>query len=575
MSRVFRQQVRTIRDGEAVTAGVANRPVLDLAGNVTVLRETLEQMRVGSSLVLRSQRVDPAAAAGRPVYLDGATGTWKPAVASLVSSGVDAGSWQFGPDSYVGGIVYSRVGRTGDILINGAMTLPAAWATTAFDGAYRPGPVYLSRATPGKLSTSGGLTVRVGVAYAGSNGSYTLVVQPSTREGMATHTHLRMELISDPAGLPNWSPEETEGETLLGELEAEGPYPDFRHDVAAPDSARPGWLPVRHPLLAGVPIPTGAKFWYNIGAHSALAAVWPPSPAYFASSAVVTVDGIIAGTDRVVSNAHGIWWMDNRWGRAPWSVNYRPYYTSSSSSSSSSPDPIAPLTLRRPDVVLWFNSIFTQTEAAFLTSLESPDGSLVVGEPSGGVATLSNNSGYAELAALPAAFYPAYGGVETERFGRMVAKRIAGPSESVSDVTALPCVQLHVSGATALYPVRVARAAQPGQSLYMRVRVRALHDGTSAFSIPALLQTYVTAAAVAPEGLQAPTAVTAAPAWDASAYSIAVSGGTYVDIESAPYLVPGSIGDVLNIAIRSQGLTGDNGQMSVFLAGVWFTFYSA
>lgn len=555
-ARVYRQAVRYVRNGEAVEAGVTNRPVRDLHGNVAAIREIVESMQVGQAIILRDQAVEASLSPGQPVYMDAATATWRPAKATLTMSGTDAGVWAFGPNSYVGGVLESRVGSRGSVVIAGKIQFSATWVLNTFDSAYVAGPVYLSRNTAGRLSTGSALSVRVGaVSGPDQDGMYTLYVAPSSREGITTHSHLRLPLIALPAGTPNHAPEHYD-DTLLGEMYAEGPYPGFTHQVAAPDANAPGWLPATHSAFAGLSVPAGAKFGYNIRQDPALSAVWPPSPAYFAQSAVVTVDGVVADETRVIANEYGIWWMMDAYGKAPWSVNFRPYFESSSSSSSSSEDEDLPL--RQPKLLLWFNSVAAQTESAFLTSVASPDESIKVQQTTGGVVSLVHNSHYLEQALIPFVVLP----VKTENSNRYAEHTVyLPPPNGLPDVidddvgpAGIPCVAFGGVGSVAYYKLDVSRI--PLQSrLLLRVRLRIANndsiksaDPTTLFSVTVGVQSPTTTGGALPTGLDH----TRILPWSAASSRLPMGGYTYVDIETETMAFDLAAGSEVTIVVRSD-----------------------
>lgn len=568
-ARVYRQAVRYVRNGEAVEAGVANRPVRDLHGNVAAIREIVESMQVGQAIILRDQTVEASLSPGQPVYMDAATATWRPARATLTMSGTDAGVWAFGPNSHVGGVLESRVGSRGSVVIAGKIRFSSTWVLNTFDGAYAAGPVYLSRNTAGKLSTGRELSVRVGaVSGPDQDGMYTLYVAPSSREGITTHSHLRVALSALPAGTPNRAPEHYD-DTLLGEMYAEGPYPGFTHQVAAPDANAPGWLPATHSAFAGLPVPAGAKFGYNIRQDPTLSAVWPPSPAYFAQSAVVTIDGVVADETRVIANEYGIWWMMDSYGKAPWSVNFRPYFESSSSSSSSSDAEDLPL--RQPKLLLWFNSVAAQTESAFLTSVASPDESIKVQQTTGGVVSLIHNAHYLETALMPFTVLPDENSPVTddETDTNIYAKRTAyipygsNPEApyGIHDVVdpfgpgALPCIAFYGKGSIALYSLDVART--PLQSrLLLKVRLRVANnsavastlDPTTLFSVTIGVQSPTTTGGALPAG----TEYTRTLPWSAASSRLPMGGYAYVDIETEARAFDLAAGSMVTLAVRSE-----------------------
>lgn len=602
-TRVYRSAVRYIRDGEPVDAGVTNRPVKDLHSNVAALRSAVEELKIGRAVIIRDERVDQALIPGQPVYFDAVNRIWRPARATLVSSGTDAGTWSYGPESFVGGVLESRVGSRGSILLTGASKFPVSWTTQAFDGPYSSGPVYLSRSVPGKLSTGGQLSVRVGmVSGPDENNEYTLIVMPSSREALTAHSHLRVVLFALPAGKPNRAPEYYEG-TLIGDFYPGGPYPDFKHSVDEPDTTKPGWLPIDHSSFSGLNKPAGAKFGYNIKAHAELAAVWPPSPAYFAKSAVITLDGGIADDAQVIANESGIWWMTDAYGKAPWSVNYRPYFeapppiiippttlessasslgsigseTSSSSfgslvpgdstipfsQSSSSSTPLPPLPLRQPKITLWFNSVVSQTTTTFITALTSEDLSVTITEPRGGILDLASDLNYIEQSLLPIATFPS----RTTNLNTYADTAVwaplstTSPSASVDDLLydiGIPGVIFTGQNARAYYMLDVRRVPTAGFYLDLSTKLR-LATGSTDDVIPTdAFSVFYQILEPAKTGRELPktTAGLRQLQWSTDSLRLPIGNTSYVDIETDFARIPVSSGAYIVLVVRSE-LEGD------------------
>lgn len=562
VTRVFRNSVRYIRDREPVDAGTTNRPIRDLHGNVAAIRAVVESMQVGQAIILRDQTLESALVAGQPVYLDAARNTWRAARATLTTSGTDAGVWAFGPDSYVGGVVESKVGNRGAVAVSGKLQFKQDWVRRVFDGSYAPGPVYLSRNTAGKLSTGKELSVRVGtVSGPDQHGVYTLIISPSTREGITAHSHLCMKLVAAPAGVPNRAPEHY-GDILIGETYAEGPYPGFRHKVMTPNVDSPGWLPASHPQFAGLPVPAGAKFGYNIKADRALAGVWPPSPAHFAKSAMVTVGGIIVDEATVVANEYGIWWMTDEYGKAPWSVNHRDYIEEDGMEYEPL-DTSRELPALVPRLMLWFNSIAAQTESSFLTAVVS-DGTIAVTQSPGGLVTLAAATGGIEQALAPVAvlpspetdadihavqtvYVPVGTGAEPYGFNDIPFPDV-GPG-------VLPCIEFTGAGAIAVYSVDVNRVPAQASRVKLAVRLRVANNNSDAGVSPTSLFHVIL-------GVQKPTTTgSALPVdtshtdvlpWATKNSELPMGGYTYVDIETEAKAFNVTPGDTVTIVVRSE-----------------------
>jgi hypothetical protein len=333
---------RQIVDGTDVKAAVTNVPSDDLFNLISYLKNTVDTLTTGRSVILTEQLLASATVQGTPVYLD-TDGTWKPAYAEL-SSSTNSTLFQLTSKSYVAGVVSAKSTATrGTVTLFGEINTTAA-ILALVEGTYVPGAVYyLSPMYPGMLTASKGVApVRACLIYGPDiSGNYKIIVNPDQRSQVEHHGHYRFELEDEPAGEAGCVPKK-EG-FLWGELEPEGPYPGIIHTIINADSSLPGWLPVNDPIFSGMTIPTGAKFGYNISQNTELSTMWPPMPI---DHVLVTVDGNDETDNLVVVNEDGIWWMDDDYGKAPWPVNLP---CSSDGSSSSSSYPIWPIR-----ITLWF-----------------------------------------------------------------------------------------------------------------------------------------------------------------------------------------------------------------------------
>ena len=291
----YTELVRLISDGESVSAGVTNRATQDLAQRTQNLREALQSLSSGQSLLHTNVAIQSGLAVGAPVYLDGAT--YKPAKAAAGSGSTPA------PESMVVGLVQSKLtDTTGAVAFAGRIPV-SDWSTVTEDGLSTPGVYYLSAATAGKLSRSrSSVAVYVGVLTA--DGSF--IIQPR-QPAYTDHDHTVFSLVGDPAGSVT--------DPAIGGV----------HAVTTPSTGSRGWLPANATYFTGwtigVQIPSNAKFGYNLqhASEAALLLSFPPVPV---ESAVAVQAGVTVTPSPLVVNAYGIWWVDDTYGNAPWPVDY-------------------------------------------------------------------------------------------------------------------------------------------------------------------------------------------------------------------------------------------------------------
>lgn len=292
--------VRVIVDGEPVAAATDNGPISDLTNRTDWLKANLEALAAGTQLVLRAQTALAGMDPGTVVYYDDTTSSYQPAVVS-----VDPTTLLAGPSTFWQGLVYSISGTTADIITFGLFAQdPSAWALVFEGGIFAAGDVFLSGVTPGFITTNP-TTTAIYIGHMKANGE--LLIRATDPNSFLDHVHYQRTLVGAPAG--------TVTDPAFGATQA----------VTVPNIALRGWLPANNTYFpgytTGVQIPTGAKFGYNIqqADETLLRQVFPmlpPENAQFAQG------GEILGTDLVVTNQYGIWWMDNTYGNAPWPVDY-------------------------------------------------------------------------------------------------------------------------------------------------------------------------------------------------------------------------------------------------------------
>jgi hypothetical protein len=294
--------VRLLVDGELVRAGVTNRPTQDLTRRTDYLKELLETLQAGQALVDTTAVLAPGLSVGTPVYRDSIDGIYKAAVADGAASAQDG---VVPASAYVAGVISLKsADTTGVVTLYGLAALTTAeWASVIDTGVFAPGQYYLAAAPSGKLTAArGGAAIYVGQLLA--DGTMRVGPKPPS---YAEHTHRQFDLVGAPAG------------TVVD------PSPGGTHTVGTPDTGQRGWLPATPTYFpgwtVGVQIPSNAKFGYNLDHPSEvlLKAAFPPTPI---ETAVATQSGLTISPAPLLINSYGIWWVDDAYGKAPWSTDY-------------------------------------------------------------------------------------------------------------------------------------------------------------------------------------------------------------------------------------------------------------
>jgi len=293
--------INFIVDGQPVAAATDNQALTQLTQRTQYLFEQLQLVAAGKQLVLNEQTVQAGVSVGETVYIDTTDNIFKPAEAAIDQDNLnladDRAFWQ--------GIVQTVAGTTASIVIGGAMELTTVeWAAVQDEGVFTAGDMFLSPINPGNITGSPG-TNAIYVGHLRSTGE--MIVRLGTPGSFIDHVHLQRQMLGKPAGV------------------VVDPAFNAIQSVNAPDANEQGWLPANVTYfpgyVVGVQIPTGAKFGYNIQHPNEedlreIFPVIPPENAEFQQG------GVILGTDLVVINQYGIWWMDNTYGNAPWPVDY-------------------------------------------------------------------------------------------------------------------------------------------------------------------------------------------------------------------------------------------------------------
>lgn len=354
----FKRNIKLVKDGEAVRAGVANTPLRELAQNVNYLKDLYDAAMLGEAVFAREMSVEAGANVGHAVYFRASTQQFERALARIE---IDAttGEAVVAASAQVWGVVYAKHSPTSaDLLLFGFAELSLA---ASVSGTVTAGVYYLSGTTPGMLVKQ---RPGVSVAVLKSDGQGRVYVQPQLRESIEDHRHYHFDLVCRPAG--------TVTPPVAGE----------RHEIVAPNTALPGWLPASHPIFEQK-APANAVFGYNLS-QAPWAALWPPIPVdsshlewdkgedktRFGMSVPLGSDGLC------ILNADGIWWLSDCYGDVPWPVTLDTGDPASEAPSDESDTVECPRHLYMR-LQLWFTKMLFKTSQSVVTSLRAKAGSRI------------------------------------------------------------------------------------------------------------------------------------------------------------------------------------------------------
>jgi hypothetical protein len=338
----YTRLIRFIMDGEPVNAAVANRPSQDLASRTQNLKEILDALAAAQMIEIPDAILQAGVTVGTPVYLDGATNTYRPARSATSSQ--ENGNPALAESFFAGIVVSTEAGTHGVIGVTGrfiGLTL-AQWAAhietrDLVGGIAVPGHYYLSSTQAGRLTlTPSGLGVYVGQLSA----SGAMDVRAGNPD-YASHTHHEFVLWPLPAA---------DLTDPLSVVETLGVW-----SIPGHNTAYRGWLPATTQPAVNVPpgVTAASSFWYNLDhpTDAALRALFPPVPV---DSFVVVRGTEIQPIGRIVVNEFGIWWTQNKndaTNAAPWSENVKV-------------DPA-----HEENIQFWFSRIMLATDGGIVRSL--------------------------------------------------------------------------------------------------------------------------------------------------------------------------------------------------------------
>ncbi len=312
-SRNFASRVPHVQPGSAVSAGNTSNATRALEQRTNYLREIVDATTAGRLLVHSAQALSPDVAIGDAVYWDTDNQRFDRALAGVQNDSV-TGVFTTLPSSECLGICITKSNATtGDIATVGMVQLTATVLNAMIDGTVLSGQYFLSPSHPGKLVQQQP-AVSVAVAFVlgpidACDDTAWVFINPQVKDFLENHIHYQISLAATPAG--------THVPPTTGEP----------HEITSPDAELRGWLPADHASFNGT-APTGAKFGYNLAAHTELAQLWPPIPTSAAvlemyQPSLETVEAKFAGLSRVQEtyvklDSRGIWWMTACYNQVPW-----------------------------------------------------------------------------------------------------------------------------------------------------------------------------------------------------------------------------------------------------------------
>lgn len=359
----FNPLIDIIKSGEPVSAGVTNRPITELEGQILYLKSLIDAAGAGQALYAMGVTIEPAVQVGMPVFYNSITQQFERALAAIATDPV-TGVLTMAASAQVWGIVSAKVSANqANLLLAGMIPLDL---TAALNGAALTAGIYhLSGQFSGVLLSQ---KPPVSVPILRADGQGNILFTPTYRDLLESHVHYRVELAALPAG---------------GTVP---PLPGHVHVITDPDPILPGWLPANDATFLGN-APLGAEFGYNINADPVLKNLWPPIPV---SSAYLEWDkgehpqfgfqGVPLGPlGKAIVDRNGIWWMTNCYGDAPWPKNWSTARESHQSDASLGPDDLneCPRDLHMR-IALFFNRQVFENDVTTVTSLRSADSRIVV-----------------------------------------------------------------------------------------------------------------------------------------------------------------------------------------------------
>ena len=256
-----------IRNGEAVAAGVTNRPTQELAQRTDYLKALLDTLSIGQAIFDLDVAMSSDVQEGFAVYWNEASQEYAPALAALSynAEGVYGGN---ADSAYVLGICANKSAQTrGTVIFNGRAT-DVDFSNAIEDGlALSPGPYYLSTSEAGKMTRN---RPSVGIYVMFGLNTTEAIVAPTARDILDDHVHYRIPL-------------------------------EYGNIVNGPTGAV-GWTDVFDVSVA----PIGTRFRYVIEEDTAAYTLFPFYPT---TATYFEIDGI-GSASKIVIDLNGLWWVD-------------------------------------------------------------------------------------------------------------------------------------------------------------------------------------------------------------------------------------------------------------------------
>ncbi len=369
--RNFASRVPHVQPGSAVSAGNTSAATRALEQRTNYLREVMDAIEAGMLLVRRDQPLSVDVAEGDAVYWNTTNKRYEQALAAVANDPVTSVFVPLPSADCLGICMIKDNSTTGTIATVGMVKLSQSVMESMIDGDVTPGRYFLSAANPGKLvSQRPAVTASIAYVLGPVDDCETdswVFINPQLKDFLENHIHYQFQLTPLPAGthVP--------------------PVPGEHHEITSPDADARGWLPADHASFNDG-APAGAKFGYNLAAHSELNRLWPPLPE---TAAILEMfqphlegsETKFAGLERVQAvyvkiDKRGIWWMTSCYNQVPWNTTLDTTTSVSSSMSSESVSEAVEVCPLDPpiELILSFLKMTFATDKTVVTSLQPETG---------------------------------------------------------------------------------------------------------------------------------------------------------------------------------------------------------
>ena len=254
-----------IRNGEAVSAEITNRPLQELGQRTDYLKALMDTLSIGQAIFDIDVAMSMDAQEGFAVYWDNVNQEYAPALAQLSynAEGVYGGN---ADSAYVLGVCAGKSSQTRGTVVFGGRAVDVDFSNAIEGGgALSPGPYFLSASEAGKMTKT---RPPVGIYVMFGLNSTEAIVTPYAREVLNDHIHYRLP---------------------------------FKYPNLIDDSGGAGWTAV---LPSNAPV--GARYRYIVEEDGALYSLFPFYPA---SGVYFEIEGVGAN-EKVIIDLNGIWWVD-------------------------------------------------------------------------------------------------------------------------------------------------------------------------------------------------------------------------------------------------------------------------